>query len=860
MLENLTLPSTTYKKNRHSGFSQRSDTSGNGEEFFIPMALDPNPAPGPSPLARTTQVFELPGEEIVKPQAAESKLASHDYFTPKGPPPSTSNKVLQDYETKHTSLTSNSPRDSRHSSQPGSPHIAYQELGREPHEMVENARKRKDHIPSTSINAVAYETPHDLTTDVRSRPNGEARNGKFLLQEVPKNKKSGTSARNSKSDGLSSTLDTGLSSLKSSSAPASASTQIKEPSISLLSNESRTSVRPSQAINGAPFVTHDGRGQENGLIDSTSFKALQSSPASTHSQNLPRRSDSLVKSGTSKQVTRKELAAGHSATTSTTPSNNGVENHVPASAPSSTIRSQSAASLGTLNESNATANSIDSPSSGSVTEIPHEPGRVRDRDRLVHTGSDSFNASRLPSSLQAGALRAKHESGSTQMSETSRNGNLPASPKLPRYSAGGEFTMDDDMARILGHEEPHDHASFLRRVSSSMRHARSYSDKGTRLSREPKWPKSPLVRSPGISSPTSSSPEAREELMWFKNELRRERQKASEKEQKLLELEATLDAKGEIRQMNTELREKRSTMIVLDTQKEIVVRELEVLTEHIAAAQKSREPLDIGKMSNMVLRDFAEALQSLKDSFAPPIEELTQKRNELLGEVSNLTQMRDKSLQDFEQLSLKNTQLTEFNNHLVHQIQELHKANTNTPSMEIMRPPNGLGIYTPASKDKYPPSLDDRESKNPSIAESNLTGSTAVQEHDPDPATYLTAPQVVNIRKAQPKKFNWKRGGQNVAKGVTKGLKGAFTSNDPHKVNRDGQYAEGTPYGSMQSSQEYPNGNQSRAQLQDRFGFFGNPKGKPPQFKNTPNGVVSTVNPDGIPGKSLFWFFAASID
>jgi hypothetical protein len=39
--------------------------------------------------------------------------------------------------------------------------------------------------------------------------------------------------------------------------------------------------------------------------------------------------------------------------------------------------------------------------------------------------------------------------------------------------------------------------------------------------------------------------------------------------------------------MNSELREKRSTMVVLDTQKEIVVRELEVLTEHIAAAKRA---------------------------------------------------------------------------------------------------------------------------------------------------------------------------------------------------------------------------------------------------------------------------------
>jgi Rho-type GTPase-activating protein 1/2 len=422
--------------------------------------------------------------------------------------------------------------------------------------------------------------------------------------------------------------------------------------------------------------------------------------------------------------------------------------------------------------------------------------------------------------------------------------------------------MEDDMARILGHDEHQDHASFLRRVSHSVRHARSYSDRGTRLSREQKWPRSPLVGSPGCasahenSSPTSSSPELREELTWLKNELLRERQKTMAKEQRLSELETALQARNNIRQMNSELREKRSTMVVLDTQKEIVVRELEVLTEHIAAAKKSGEPLDVGRMSNMVLREFAEALQTLKDSFAPPIEDLTQQRNDLIEEVSNLTKLKDKSFQEFEQLSSKNAQLAELNNQLVHQIQELYKRNA-SPSMEMVQPPpNGLGIYTPHSKEKYPASLDGRELKTPSIADSNLTGSTVMQEHDGDPATYLTAPQVVKIRKAQPKKFNWKRGGHTVAKGVTKGLKGAFASSDPNKVSREGQFSEGPPYGSMPPHQEPLHGNMSRGQMHDPnrqgFGFFGNPKGKPLQLKSTPNGIPA-VNADGIPGTYRFY-------
>lgn len=416
--------------------------------------------------------------------------------------------------------------------------------------------------------------------------------------------------------------------------------------------------------------------------------------------------------------------------------------------------------------------------------------------------------------------------------------------------------MDEDLARILGNEDHQ--ASFLRRVSNSVRHARSYSDRGTRLSREQKWPKSPLTTTPDellrheFSNPLSSA-ESKEELTWFKNELRRERQSTVEREQRLQELEAALEAKSSIRQMNSELQEKRVTMADLDTQKEVVLRELERLTKHIAAAKKSHEPLDLNGLSVTVLREFAEDLQKLKSSFSPEIEELTQSRNELRDEVDQLTQARDQRAQEFGQLSTRNAELAELNNHLVNQIQELYKANAAGPPLDIVRPsPHGLGIYTHPPNERSQRSIDGRE-PTPSITESNMTGSTVAHELDGDPPTYLAAPQVVNIRKAKVNKFNWKRGGQNVAKGVTKGLK-AFTSNDPSKVHREGQFPEGPPYGSVQPTLEYPGGGLTRAQMQDPlrqgFGLFGNPKQKPTS-KNASNHTVSVINADGSPGKAI---------
>ncbi|MCJ1271283.1 Rho-type gtpase-activating protein [Lobaria immixta] len=850
--DNLILPATTYKANPNSFVA---DPSGNEDDLCIPLAFDPNPAPSRSPLARQHHSY---GETVVKPpsQPPEGRT-SRDYFNTSGPN-STSRVASQDYETNRIPSTSNSPRDSRHSSQPSSPHIAYQEIGREPSDLVETVRKRKDHsMTHGSISSLAHDRPREPPSELRPRPNGESRNDKFKLQEVPKSKKSG-STRSSKSDVGSPSLDTSLSS-KSSSAPSSAITQVKEEQVMLPTTESPSSLRPTKS-NGSPLVTQDTKTHDLGSTDSPTS---QSSLASTQLQNLPQRSDSLGKPGSSKHITRRDIGPGNISKSTIIPS--GEAEHEKSSIPPSLTPGYNPSTIPIANGSRLASKPTDSPSSGSMTDLPHLSLRPRDRDRDAFVGGssgDSFVAHRVPPHPPPLGHRSNSASISTQRSESTRNGDLQVSPALPRYSAGGEFSMDEDLARILGNEA-HE-ASFLRRVSNSVRHARSHSDRGTRLSREQKWPRSPLTTTTDealrhdFSSPISSSPESKEELTWLKNELRRERQKTVEREQRLQELEATLEGKSSIRQMNSELREKRTTMADLDTQKEVVLRELDRLTKHIAAAKKSHEPLDLNGLSNTVLREFAEDLQKLKNSFSPEIEELTQSRNELRDEVAELTQQRDQRVQEFGQLSARNAELAELNNQLVNQIQELVKANASS-TLDVVRPaPNGLGIYTHPSNERSHRSIDGRE-LTPSITESSMTGSTVVHELDGDPPTYLAAPQVVNIRKAKVNKFNWKRGGQNVAKGVTKGLK-AFTSNDPSKVqahregqSREGQFPESQPYGSVQPGPEYPLGGQTRGQMQDPlrqgFGLFGNQKQKPTS-KNASNNTVSVINADGSPGKA----------
>lgn len=803
------------------------DPSGNAEEFCIPLAFDPNPVPGRSPPAR-------------------------DYFNTNGPN-STSRVASQDYETNRISSTSNSPRDSRHSSQPSSPHIAYQEIGREPSDLAELVRKRKDHgLAHGSINSLAHDKSREPPSELRPRPNGESRNDKFKLQEVPKSKRSG-SRRSSKSDGCSPSLDTSLSS-KSNSAPTSAVTQMKEEQPMLSTNESPLSLRALKSLHGSPLVTQDPKTNDRASTDSPTS---QSSPASTQIiQNPPLRNDSLGKPAAPKHVSRKEVgAAGPTAKPTVIPPHE-TEIEKPSVPPSLTLGYHSPA-VPMANGSRFVSKPADSPSSVSMMDLLHAPLRPRDRERgalAAGSSADSSVALRIPPNPPSGH-RSNSASISTQRSESTRNGDLQVSPSLPRYSAGGEFSMDADLARILGNED-HE-TSFLRRVSNSVRHARSYSDRGTRLSREQKWPKSPLTTTPDeafrheFSTPLSSSPESKEELAWLKNELRRERQKTVEREQRLQEFEAALEAKRTIRQMNSELQEKRITVADLDTQKEVVLRELERLTKHIATAKKSHEPLDLNGLTSTVILEFASDLHNLKSQFSPEIEELTQNRNQLRDEVAKLTQAKEQGAQEFMQLSARNAELAERNNLLVNQIQELYKATNVGPASDVRPAPNGLGIYNRPSNERSNRSIDGRD-LTPSITESTVTGSTVVHELDGDPPTYLTAPQVVNIRKAKVNKFNWKRGGQNVAKGVTKGLK-AFTSNEPSKMHREGQLAEGQPYGSVPPAPEYPVGSQPRGPMQDPlrqgFGLFGNPKQKPTS-KNASNNTVSVINADGSPGKA----------
>ena len=748
------------------------------------MTIDPNPAPVPPPSSRTPQTESY--SETAKPQLTESKPNPRDYFNAK-PSNSTQRKVSQ----AQTDTQSFSHTHSHGSSSPDSLQPTQDESGKE---------------TSTDMDDWVRKKPTDISRETmtgRHSRQGSNANDMFRLQEVPKYK------RGSKSDGTSPVLDTSF-----------AGSVVKEQVVTLPQGSPQSLQNDISGEN--PHTPQDSRRHEIGVGSSSSVHSPQNGQL-----QLPQRADSLA--AKPQVLNRKDATSNPSSRLAKSLLASDLDDHLgPLSGPAATA-----------NGGKIISGPIESPS-GSPRDYLHPPMRARDRPSpsVATNNGDSFIAPRAPPHPPSDGHRERNGSISTLRSE--HNSEQPVSPRLPRYSAGGGFSMEEDMARILGNDDNQDHASFLRRVSHSVRHARSYSDRGTRLSREQKWPKSPRVGSAGthfshdISSPTTSSPDNKDDLARVKYELRREKQKHAEKDQKIAELEAALDGKASIKEVNTELREKRSTMVFLDSQKELVVRELEVLTEHIAAAKKSGEPLDFGTLSTTVLRDFAESLQKLKDSFAPQIEELISRKNEAVEELSGLSQLKERTLQEFEQLSAKNAQLADLNNQVVHQIQELYKANAG-PSLDVVRPPpNGLGIYTHQYGDGSAVLTSSREQR-PSIAESGMTGSTLAHEQEAEPATILTAPQVVNIRKGQPKKFNWKKGGHNVAKGVTKGLKGAFATGDGNKVQQR-DCVEGLPYGITSQAQESQMGNDPARQA---FGFF-NQKGRP--VRTTPNGSTPTVS------------------
>lgn len=429
------------------------------------------------------------------------------------------------------------------------------------------------------------------------------------------------------------------------------------------------------------------------------------------------------------------------------------------------------------------------------------------------------------------------------------NGQSPkTSPKLPRWSSGGDFSMDEDMARILGTDEPS--SSILRRVSNAVRHGRTASNESglphgrvthsrsmsetTRTSASPRWPKTPIVTDPNgdpkdINSPISINSATHEDAAFLKRQLRTS-------EQRVAELERQFNSEKNLLTLNERLIEKRKTVSVLDTQTEIMIRQLEVLAGYVERSKDTKRPIDPRVLEESAIKEFVQKLEQVKESMTATIEQLHAERDELIDDKNQAIADRDRALIEFEQLSSKNAQLADMNNDLTHQIQGRFRSQVGSDGR-----PNGLGIYANhmAASSTSVHNID---------TSSIQTGVTMVGTDLDEPV--LEGPTVVQVRKGQAKKFNWKKGGKTMAQNITKVGRAvaAFQTNerDPRAplqqqtgLNSDNI---GLPYNMTSNQLEapttiIPNGQQNRNPSTDArsFGFFGKK-----QPANMPKSISTT--------------------
>ncbi|KAK0629910.1 hypothetical protein B0T17DRAFT_615634 [Bombardia bombarda] len=692
----LAPPAPNYRNNRNSTII--SGDLGDSEGFFIPVALDPSPAPSMTPQS-ISDTFPEPNR----------KTREQDYFST-----SRANFALE-----------KTP-----GSQASTPHIAFQEKGRQPssdYESPQPDRPARKLSKRNDRNGNPKQPPASVADD-RKPPSSRAQNNneEFKLQDAPRTKRLVSSRSNSQSVN---SFDSGAPSQSSNGLQRN-----KDAAPSVAKSES-----PPSEKNGTPRSSQDSR-----------FRDGDDVRPSIDSLNSGQSDMSNVK-----PIVRKEVP--------TTASRNS-DLDTPRG-PSRTGPSQSSISVNTKPPPGPAVKSAPAEAVASTQlAAPTRPGLPEAKL------SDTYMQPRAPPQPPTQTPR---ESASS----VNESGGPKVSPTLPRWSAGGDFSMDEDMARILGTDEGS--SSILRRVSNAVRHGRNNStdsahnhsshthgrithsrsvSETTRGTGSPRWPRTPIAEDPldgehshDIGSPLSAPGLGQDDPAYLKRQLRNS-------EQRVAELERQFNTEKDLKNLNKRLIEKRKTVSVLDTQTEIMIRQLEVLAGYVERAKKTNEPIDPRELEESAIKEFVQKLERLKQTMTAGIEQLHAERDELMEEKDQAMADRDRALIEFEQLSSKNAQLADMNNDLTHQIQERFKKQINT-SVDL-KSPNGLGIYSHA--------------KGVSTASVNMdtsslqTATTMIGTDAEEPV--LEGPTVVNMRKGQVKKFNWKKGSSKVAHNITKGI------------------------------------------------------------------------------------------
>lgn len=756
--DGLTLPNTTYRNNRHSVISQESDLNGLGDDgFYIPLALDPNPAPQFAPRSAS---------QNVRAEIKNNENKPKDYFS----------SARTNARTQGTATPS---------SQISTPHIAFQANGRTlSSENIETDSPQRQAGSRSASNhaspAISSDEPKrhlaEAMKSAYANDRGQSASDQFRLQEVPRRKKSSDSRTGSNDSETGSDKSRHIA---GSQAPA------QPPRRDISSNFPRTDSSDSGLHKrDGPYLSLDKIGTPRSSAESRFRQDSDSTPSSESAPVLPPRTES------SKSIPRKEVG--------------GSSNHKPS------------ASLARLDALTSPSPAAESPPTVNGKEIsPPLLGSGRSLQRPAppqQKFSDSYMAPREPPPPPVPRRSAKDAVESSSGDQTS--------DALPRWSAGGDFTMDEDMARILGTDEGSQ--SILRRVSNAVRHGRagseasqggrhghvrSISETTTRQIGSPHWPKTPVIgedeqfgHTRQISSPISISGRS-DDPAFLRIQLRNS-------ELRVVELEKQFTATKDLSKVNKQLVEKRKTVSELGSQTELMIRQIEAFAGYVEKARNGKAgELDLQEMEDSAIKEFVNKVERLKESLSRELEVLFVERETLLEEKDQAVKARDRALIEFEQLSSKNAQLADMNNDLTTQIQERFKAQSGAKDVPK---PNGLGIYH--SKDKSSVHLDDAAmNSGTTIYGSSATAvGTYPQPMDVEgDSQVFAAPQVVQIRKLPGKKFNWGKKGATVAKGVTKGFKGAFYSekNDKNPQQWQEQPAGdniGMPYNMTKAAADSP--------------------------------------------------------
>ncbi|KAK5660416.1 hypothetical protein OQA88_12959 [Cercophora sp. LCS_1] len=755
--ENLAPPAPSYRNNRNSTVISGDLTGDDG--FFIPVALDPSPAPSATPQSISDNFTD----------ASRKK----EYF----PPP-----------------RSSAPSEKKSESQSSTPHIFFQEKGRQPSSDYESPQpaERPTRKLSKRTDRNGNPRPSPGLSEERKLSNGKVpTNDEFKLQDAPRSKKLVSHRSNSQG---SNTFDKNPGTQQRSGSSPGVSSAESPPTLNAPDN------------GATPRSSQDLR-----IREEEDIRPSMDSVASGRSEAGAR------------SIHRKEL-------------------------PSTAARSREYFLY--LN-----ATTIALPLTGNLVVNGKQYGGMEElaptRPSLPETKlSDTYMQPRAAPAPPPGQTSREAAGGNAG---AGGDGTEPKhSPKLPRWSAGGDFSMDEDMARILGTDEGS--SSILRRVSNAVRHGRNNSAEAasgnsargghtrsvsetTRGTASPRWPRTPIVEDPGsgqvhdISSPLSLSGAA-EDPAYLKRQLRTS-------EQRVAELERHVNAEKDFKNLSKKVMEKRKTVSVLDTQTEIMLRQLEVIAGYVERAKKSNQPIDTRELEESAIKEFVQKLEDLRQGLSSSIEQLHSEREGLLEEKAQAVADRDRALFEFEQLSNKNAQLADLNNDLTHQIQERFKQQSD------LRSPNGLGIYSHAKV---------TSSASVNLDAASLQTSTMVGTDQEE--TILEGPTLVNLRKGQAKKFNWKKGSSKVAQNISKGINraaGAFQQQEqarPHQGLTGDNI--GLPYNMTVERAEMPvtpqgplgpPGRVNTENARQGFGFFGK---KPvlPKAMTAPNVSTPTAPED----------------